>query len=162
MRRRDSVPLPSVALAFVATLLAACNGAVTPVGEPPATSPAPFVVAAVPGATPTVYVSLPTGSLPTAAVATIHVLQSGAATSLTAADGGFDPVPLAAAAGDTVTITIVQSLGTAPLLSYRFAIPRGATAPVVVRTEPRADTPGCLAARASCGRYSANRSTRRR
>lgn len=80
-----------------------------------------------------VYVSLPPGGIPGAISATIHDLRSGASVSVPVVNGGFDPVALPAAVGDTLLIT-VQLSGTKST-SFQSVV-AAATVPVVVRTSP--------------------------
>lgn len=53
------------------------------------------------------YVSVPTGSVPGATGATIANQRTREVVAVPAADGGFDPAPIPAAAGDTLEITMV-------------------------------------------------------
>jgi len=65
----------------------------------------------------------------------------GASVTTAIVDGGFDPVPLAAAAGDTLTLSVQTS--SAGSVSYMRAVPPN-RAPIVVRTSPpnhRRDVP---------------------
>ena len=94
----------------------------------------PFVVASLSAPIrQTVYVSLPPGTIPGGTEARLHVERTGAAAVARLVDGGFDPVALAAAVGDTVAVTVQVAAG-APL-SYRIVVPRPSR-PVVVRTRP--------------------------
>lgn len=81
-----------------------------------------------------VYVSLLPGTMPRGVAAAISNARTASQVSVTIADGGFDPVAVAAGTGDTLGLDIEVSDGGAPL---RFALPVPATRPpVVVRTEP--------------------------
>ena len=100
-------------------------------GRPPAAGP--FVVASLSGPAPQiVYVSLPPGTIPGGTEAQLRVERTGEMVTAQLVDGGFDPVALAAAVGDTVAID-VQAEGT--VLSYRVPVPTPSR-PVVVRTRP--------------------------
>jgi alpha-tubulin suppressor-like RCC1 family protein len=80
------------------------------------------------------YVSLAPGTVPAGRQAIVR--RVGDATSLTTAvaDGGFDPVPVAAQVGDSIEVT-VNDAGGATLFEVRVAV-LAARPPVVVRTEP--------------------------
>lgn len=80
------------------------------------------------------YVSLAPGMVPDGQFATIH--RVGATSSLTASviDGGVDPVPIAARAGDRIDITVTIAGSLTPALFSRV-VP-GRTRPTVVRADP--------------------------
>jgi Tol biopolymer transport system component len=80
-----------------------------------------------------VFVSLPPGTVPSGGLATIRDTRSGSETLAAMAEGGFDPVGLSAAAGDTVTITVRLDGGGTQLL--RMVVPAHRR-PVVVRADP--------------------------
>ena len=126
-----------VAIAFAMTACASQDQPVVP--GPPAPSPlssAPFVVApaaSVVTAEQDVYVSLPPDSIPAGVTATITNRRTGASAIIAIVAGGFDPVAIPAAAGDSITITVQT---TASPLSYTFAVPPVIPPPVVVRTDP--------------------------
>jgi Tol biopolymer transport system component len=81
-----------------------------------------------------VYVSLLPGTMPRGVRGTISNTRTASQVNLAIANGGFDPVAVAAGAGDTLGLEIEVSDGGPPL---RFALPVLATRPpVVVRTEP--------------------------
>jgi alpha-tubulin suppressor-like RCC1 family protein len=81
------------------------------------------------------YVSLPAGSLPKAISVTIRNLSAGgAATPLNAVlDGGFDPIGVAATAGDDIELRITSVDGA--ITVYRTMVPKRSP-PRVVRTSP--------------------------
>lgn len=119
--------------------VAACDPIDGP--EPPPPPPSPFVISnsvalavAPPTASPVVYVSLPPGTIPTGLAATIHDRQTGATATVMMVGGGFDPVPVEAYAGDTVTV-VVQTSGSASPTSYLHTVPV-LRRPIVVRTDP--------------------------
>lgn len=135
-------------LLLAATLALACTDSQAPGGgqSPP---PSPFIVSspfamplslsaglAVTGSSASgeVYISLPPGSIPDGSTATILDPRVGSSTIAILVDGGFDPVPIAAAAGDTLAITVHQGATGGPV-SYAVAVPEGAP-PIVVRTSP--------------------------
>ncbi len=80
-----------------------------------------------------VYVSLPPGSMPDGRIAAITDARLGSSASATFTDGGFDPVGLAAATGDTLTLTIRTKNGES--VTFMRAVP-GDGRPVIVRTSP--------------------------
>jgi alpha-tubulin suppressor-like RCC1 family protein len=80
------------------------------------------------------YVSLDPQTYPTGENATIRNTQSGASVDAPMVDGGLDPVPLRAAAGDNVEITI-HAAGGATVASLTTVVPAKRT-PKVVRTIP--------------------------
>ena len=86
------------------------------------------------GGSDVVYVSLTPGTTPTGTRASIR--RVGDLTSVTTAvvDGGFDPVPVAAQAGDTVEVTVTDAADSAVL--YERALVAAARPPVVIRTDP--------------------------
>ena len=79
------------------------------------------------------YVSLPPGAFPSGETVTITNLATGAARTETMVDGGFDPVPIPAAVGDTLEITMVDVEGI--IVSAVSEVP-ARKPPIVVRTEP--------------------------
>jgi alpha-tubulin suppressor-like RCC1 family protein len=79
-----------------------------------------------------VYVSLPPGAIPGGGTALIRDSRLGSAVTAIIVDGGFDPVGLAAAAGDTLTLTLQTRSGEIP---YRCIV-ADVRPPVVVRTSP--------------------------
>jgi alpha-tubulin suppressor-like RCC1 family protein len=80
------------------------------------------------------YVSLPPGAIPNGVTATIRNLRTGSTVTAAVVDGGFDPVALAASAGDTLAIT-VQAAGGAGPTSFISVVP-AAVRPIVIRTSP--------------------------
>ena len=112
-----------------------------PVREiPPVRSSAAAVMTLTPvGATATAaaavaYVSLPPGTVPTGVAAVIRNAAAGSAVRVPVVAGGFDPVPVAARAGDALELVVSDAAGAAV---YTAAI----TVPVrrppkVVRTVP--------------------------
>ena len=119
----------------------ACSGSPTPTGPGDAGSPlpsSPFVVSnplesqAMGGQSTEVYVSLPPGAIPEAWYVTIRNPRTGDRATALSVDGGFDPVALAAAGGDTPTFE-VHGAGGVLLGSYLKVVP-GRTPPIVVRT----------------------------
>lgn len=82
---------------------------------------------------PVTFVSLAPGAVPAGTTGTIRNLRNGESRSLTLVDGGFDPVAVPAAAGDTLAITISLSGG---VLNLTKAIVPISQPPRVVRTSP--------------------------
>ncbi|HSR90028.1 MAG TPA: Ig-like domain-containing protein [Gemmatimonadales bacterium] len=81
-----------------------------------------------------IYVSLPPGAIPGANAAIIHDRQTGSSVSVSAVNGGFDPVAVGAAAGDTIEVVVLGSGITHPV-SYLIVVAAKAR-PGVVRTNP--------------------------
>ncbi len=81
-----------------------------------------------------VFVSLPPGSVPGGTSATIRNIQTGTSMTVPMMDGGFDPVPFDAIAGDSLEVQIELG-GGAPPIKYVLRVPANAP-PIVVRTEP--------------------------
>lgn len=100
-------------------------------------------VASAAGAAPTLtssagdevaYVSLPPGTVPTGRNATIRRV-GGAGPIITAVfDGGLDPTPVVAGAGDFIEVLVTDAAG-GTLLQERLAVV-ARRPPVVVRTDP--------------------------
>lgn len=126
-------------------LVAACSdGATAPV---PASGLAPIVSNVVAASSPTVgalsadlsalepvaFVSLAPGGLPEGTNGTVRDLRIGTSVSVTLEDGGFDPVAIPAAAGDTLAISIALSTGG---MSMAKAVVPVRQPPRVVRTSP--------------------------
>jgi hypothetical protein len=88
------------------------------------------------------YVSLPPGSLPDGEHVTIQNRRSGTDAATAMWDGGFDPVPVEAAVGDTLDLEFRLAGSGGPVhVSHIVPLSRG---PVVVRTDPpprRRDVP---------------------
>ena len=101
-------------------------------------------------ATDVVYVSLSPGSVPDGKRAAFRNRASGAELAATMKDGGFDPVPIQAAAGDTLDFRIELAGLDEPLLAGGgtaqssasdgvvtfFSVVPPSQPPVVVRTDP--------------------------
>lgn len=81
-----------------------------------------------------VYLSLPPVSIPGGVTASIRDTRNGNSVSAAFVTGGFDPVSLPGALGDTIVV-VVQQAGSAPPMSFVFTVPAHAP-PVVVRTSP--------------------------
>ena len=80
------------------------------------------------------YVSLPPGAVPTGVTATIRNQRTGSMVTVPVIGGGFDPVAVAATAGDVVEIEI-RGAGGGGLLRVIRTVP-GKRPPKVVRTQP--------------------------
>jgi Tol biopolymer transport system component len=144
-----------VATVLILTALASsvgCQGGESPFGsvleanntahEPVVSEPQPSVAAvsaAAFGSTgqavdpEIVFVSLPPGTIPSGGFATISDARTGVEASAAMAQGGFDPVPLVAAVGDTVAINVRLEGGGTQVLRLVVPVRRR---PVVVRADP--------------------------
>jgi len=80
------------------------------------------------------YVSLTPGTIPTGENVSVRNSRTGNEVFAPMADGGFDPVPVIATAGDALDFT-VRVAGQASPLSFRRVVPLRAS-PIVVRTYP--------------------------
>jgi Tol biopolymer transport system component len=80
------------------------------------------------------YVSLPPGSIQNAEWVTIRNRRTGTIVEAPMAEGGFDPTPVAANAGDTLDLDIRVTYLAEPLPYALIVPPR--RPPVVVRTDP--------------------------
>ena len=129
-----------------AGLTLACSDSGEPSGGEPL-PPTPFVVSnPVPGVAPApatrsassvssvIYVSLPPGAIPGASAANIHDRQTSSSVSVRVVNGGFDPVAVGAAAGDTIEV-VVGGAGITHPVSYLIIVAEKAR-PGVVRTNP--------------------------
>lgn len=85
-------------------------------------------------ATSAVYVSLPSGTVPSAALAVVKNVASGLAITRPIVNGGLDPVPVAASVGDRLEVTISGN-GNAILRTLNGTVP-SSRKPYVVRTIP--------------------------
>jgi hypothetical protein len=106
-----------------------------PVATPASTAAAGMALSGA--ATSTVaYVSLPPGSIAISDLgpATIRNRRTGSAIDVVILDGGFDPVPVPAIAGDTLDLDVPVA-GYAVPLAYSMIVPPRRP-PVVVRTDP--------------------------
>jgi len=80
------------------------------------------------------YVSLAPGTVPTGTSATIRRVGGAGEIVTTLLNGGFDPVPVDAGAGDAIDIIVRDAAGSA-VLEARLAV-AAARPPIVVRTDP--------------------------
>ncbi len=80
------------------------------------------------------YVSLRPGGVPNGLSATIRIGAQGVPTEAAVVEGGFDPVGLAASAGDTAFVVITRANGAPPVSGYQVisAVRR----PTIIRTSP--------------------------
>ena len=81
-----------------------------------------------------VYVSLPPGTIPDGNQATVRNPRTGSVVTVAMLDGGFDPVAVTAAAGDTLELD-VRLTSADDLLRYAIVVPVRHP-PIVVRTDP--------------------------
>jgi alpha-tubulin suppressor-like RCC1 family protein len=147
LMNRWSVVRAAVGL-IAAGLVFACTDSQAPSVSD--TGPSPFLVSSpVPDPSPSssgagtgrlsatvVYISLPPGAIPNGVNATIRDLRTGSAVTTNLVEGGFDPVAVSAIAGDTLTMAVHTTGGTAPT-SYQSVV-AGAKPPIVLRTDPPA------------------------
>lgn len=80
------------------------------------------------------YVSLPAGTIPQGKLATIQNLGTQSTVTVPLSAGGFDPVAVVAAIGDTIVIVVRDALD-AVELETRIAV-AASRRPIVVRTDP--------------------------
>ncbi len=144
------VSAAAIAVVFLASL-EACQDGESPFGsvletlshtvhEPVVSDPQRSIAASGPAtaarqgtASEVVYVSLPPGTVPTGGFATIRDARTGTDASAAMAEGGFDPVPLFSAVGDTLAINVRLAGGGTKVL--RLVVP-ATRRPVVVRAYP--------------------------
>ena len=122
---------------FYALTVAGCHDAQSPITGPgPDTLTPPVLEAMIVSNTPTpsVYLSLPPGSVPAGNVIDLTIRSSGEHISTTLTGGGMDPVPVSAAVGDTIDVSIAVAPA-GDTLKYIAVVPIGRP-PVVVRTDP--------------------------
>jgi hypothetical protein len=81
------------------------------------------------------YITLPPGSAPEGRAATIRNLSTGASVDLVVGAGGFDPTPIAASAGDMISV-VVRDLNNNIVLQPPLLVVVARRRPVVVRTNP--------------------------
>ena len=139
-----------LALAAILALVMGCGDAQAPGSDNPpraAAVLASLIVSnptASPGAAATssgasgdagiVYTSLPPGSVPDGERAVITTRRTGAQVTVALVEGGFDPAPLEATAGDTLDIRI-DLAGSGVALRFIAVVPPRRP-PIVVRTDP--------------------------
>ena len=80
------------------------------------------------------YISLAPGTVPAGRSATVRRVGDVASVTTAVPDGGFDPVPLGARAGDSVDVQVTDA-NARTVFHRRVAVPV-ALAPIVVRTYP--------------------------
>lgn len=83
--------------------------------------------------TDVVYVSLPPGTIPTGGLVTVRNTRTGASVWAAMAAGGFDPVQLAAGAGDILSLEVLLEGGGTQTLMLTVPASRP---PIIVRTDP--------------------------
>lgn len=99
-------------------------------------------LAATPASAELAYVSVPPGTIPEGVSATIANRRTQASVTTLLVDGGFDPLPIAARANDTLETTVSLGPDRAPVAMRAVVPPR--TRPGIVRTVPprgKADVP---------------------
>jgi len=88
------------------------------------------------------YVCLPPGTVPSGTTATIGRVGFAGSIAATMFDGGFDPIPVGAAPGDSIEIVVADAAGSTVFQAALAVAAR--RPPVVVRTNPprkKADVP---------------------
>ncbi len=103
-----------------------------PLSPPTLLASAPGLSTSVVAGTNVVYVSLPPGTEPDGGLATVRDTR-GASIPVPMGSGGFDPIPIVAAAGDAIAIDVERVGG--GIVSYAVRVPAAAR-PLVVRTNP--------------------------
>jgi alpha-tubulin suppressor-like RCC1 family protein len=83
------------------------------------------------------YVSLGVGTVPAGSRAVVRRVGEVATLTTAVVGGGFDPVPVTAAAGDSIEV-VVMDVGGTPLLTVGARV-RPTRPPIVVRTDPPKD-----------------------
>jgi hypothetical protein len=99
--------------------------------------PTPFMASVLqlaPGATEVAYVSMPPGMFAGRSGASITNPRTGGSVQVPLIDGGLDPFPIPATAGDTLVVEIASS-GGQPSVTLVRVVPT-ALLPGVVRTQP--------------------------
>jgi len=86
------------------------------------------------GGDPVAYVSLPPGAVPTGSRVSIRRVGNPAFVTTAVLDGGFDPVAVAATAGDAIEVRVTDAGGGTVLV--QVVAVRAARPPIVVRTQP--------------------------
>lgn len=80
------------------------------------------------------YVSLPPGTIPDGALATIRNDRVGTGAAVHVVDGGFDPIPMPAHAGDSIAVSVTNA-ASAVVYTVKLKVPI-ARSPRIVRTIP--------------------------
>ena len=120
------------AWAVAVALGVSCSDSAT-APRPRPRDPGSFVVAShAAAASEVAYVSLPPATIQNGVEARLRVGRAATTVIVPVVDGGFDPVALGAAVGDSIAID-VQASDT--VLSFMLVVPRPSR-PVVVRTSP--------------------------
>jgi hypothetical protein len=81
------------------------------------------------------YITLPPGSAPDGRLATIGNLRTGDTVVVVVGAGGFDPTPIVARAGDTISV-VVRDVSSNVVLQPPLLVVAARRPPVVVRTYP--------------------------
>jgi len=80
------------------------------------------------------YVSLPPGTVPTGSWASVRRVGDAASITTAVADGGFDPVPVIAQAGDSIEVVVRDNDGSVAL--QQTLLVAASRRPIIVRTDP--------------------------
>src|SRR4051794_34482606 len=70
------------------------------------------------------WVALADHAVPRGAIATVHNVSNGSRVTSAMRDGGFDPVPVPAAPGDSIVVTAIDSAGHASVTSTTVPVRR--------------------------------------
>ena len=97
------------------------------------TTSAGSINASLAGSVPLAWISAPPGTIPNGTSVTIRNPDFGSETTALVADGGFDPVPIAAAPGDSLRIAVEKADGSTTHMKAKVP---GRRRPRVVRTSP--------------------------
>lgn len=125
--------------ALVSLTVAGCGDTGSPTRPAPTSPEASFVVSSPSTGSSVglraglVYVSLPPGAFPDAVAATIRSRATGSSVTVPLVDGGFDPVPVFAAVGDSIEVE-VRGPGSASA-AYVLTV-SAASRPILIRTVP--------------------------
>ena len=84
---------------------------------------------------PQAFISLPPGTLPDAARFSIANARTGGSGGANFRAGGFDPVPMVAAVGDTLLVTVYPVDAAAAVQSFAAVVP-ATSSPSLVRSDP--------------------------
>jgi alpha-tubulin suppressor-like RCC1 family protein len=123
-------PLDTLAGLIVSQPVSASGSATASAGALRASA----AVGSTPVGSTVVYVSLVPGTVPAGLEATIRNPANAQVVTTPVVAGGFDPVAIGAAVGDTLLVEITRSGGAAPLWARETV--RAPHPPVVVRTSP--------------------------
>lgn len=135
----------TIVTATEVVVAAGCGGPDSATTAPPTSTPLPAWIGFVSNAkgaardpASVTYVSLRPMSLPLGAHATVRNRRTGATATTAVVNGGFDPIRIAAATGDSLSIE-VDDIRDVALGVYAASVP-ASHHPVIVRTDPASGT----------------------